>query len=202
MLARLRAEGLDDVPVVVGGIIPTDDAPTLLAAGVARVFTPKDYQLAKVMAEIVTLLEETDPVLPATGLSARSVLAARLPTGGRLSRAFSPTTLESRLDDAGSDSGSRLRPFWPVSRREICVVGDGRAGRGDRLRACACPGAGGAPGSPGVQQCPRPRRSRRGGQRSRADSGAFCRREPAARHGICTFWWKSRSLRRSRRRMR
>ena len=57
VLRRLRAEGLDDVPVVVGGIIPPEDAVQLLAAGVARVFTPKDYDPGAVMAEIVGLLE-------------------------------------------------------------------------------------------------------------------------------------------------
>jgi ethylmalonyl-CoA mutase len=57
VLARLRADGLAEVPVVVGGIIPPQDAAALRAAGVARVFTPKDYQLPKVMAEIVGLLE-------------------------------------------------------------------------------------------------------------------------------------------------
>ncbi len=57
VLRRLRAEGLDDVPVVVGGIIPPEDAAQLLAAGVARVFTPKDYDPGAVMAEIVGLLE-------------------------------------------------------------------------------------------------------------------------------------------------
>jgi ethylmalonyl-CoA mutase len=49
--------------VVVGGIVPPQDAADLLAAGVARVFTPKDYQLAKVMAEIVALLEARCQVL-------------------------------------------------------------------------------------------------------------------------------------------
>jgi (2R)-ethylmalonyl-CoA mutase len=57
VLRRLRADGLDDVPVVVGGIIPPEDAAQLLAAGVARVFTPKDYDPGAVMAEIVGLLE-------------------------------------------------------------------------------------------------------------------------------------------------
>jgi ethylmalonyl-CoA mutase len=57
VLARLRAEGLDGVPVVVGGIIPPEDAAQLLAAGVAHVFTPKDYDPCEVMAEIVGLLE-------------------------------------------------------------------------------------------------------------------------------------------------
>jgi (2R)-ethylmalonyl-CoA mutase len=57
VLARLRADGLDDVPVVVGGIIPPDDAAQLLAMGVANVFTPKDFDLAEVMSEIVSMLE-------------------------------------------------------------------------------------------------------------------------------------------------
>jgi (2R)-ethylmalonyl-CoA mutase len=63
VLRRLRAEGLAEVPVVVGGIIPPADAADLLAEGVARVFTPKDFQLANVMAEIIGLLEQTHPVL-------------------------------------------------------------------------------------------------------------------------------------------
>jgi ethylmalonyl-CoA mutase len=57
VLARLNAEGLDGVPLVVGGIIPPEDAAQLLAAGVAHVFTPKDYDPGEVMAEIVGLLE-------------------------------------------------------------------------------------------------------------------------------------------------
>ncbi|GAA0281219.1 protein meaA [Cryptosporangium japonicum] len=54
----LREAGLDDVPVIVGGIIPPDDAEMLKTAGVARVFTPKDYGLNEIMAEIVTVIEE------------------------------------------------------------------------------------------------------------------------------------------------
>jgi (2R)-ethylmalonyl-CoA mutase len=57
VLARLRSEGLDDLPVVVGGIIPPEDAAALLEAGVSHVFTPKDYDPGKVMAAIVGLLE-------------------------------------------------------------------------------------------------------------------------------------------------
>jgi ethylmalonyl-CoA mutase len=52
----LRAAGAGDVPVVVGGIIPPRDAETLLAQGVARVFTPKDFELTEIMNEIVTLI--------------------------------------------------------------------------------------------------------------------------------------------------
>jgi (2R)-ethylmalonyl-CoA mutase len=53
VLAGLRAAGLDDVPLVVGGIIPDDDAKALEALGVAGVFTPKDYSLTESMAKIV-----------------------------------------------------------------------------------------------------------------------------------------------------
>jgi ethylmalonyl-CoA mutase len=55
----LRAQGADDVPVIVGGIIPPEDAAALRARGVAAVFTPKDYRLTEMMDEIVTLLRTT-----------------------------------------------------------------------------------------------------------------------------------------------
>jgi (2R)-ethylmalonyl-CoA mutase len=52
---RLRAVGVD-CPVIVGGIIPEDDRPRLLAAGVARVYTPKDFELGRIMADIAELV--------------------------------------------------------------------------------------------------------------------------------------------------
>jgi (2R)-ethylmalonyl-CoA mutase len=52
----LRAEGVD-APVIVGGIIPDSDRERLLAAGVAAVYTPKDFELGRIMAEIATLVE-------------------------------------------------------------------------------------------------------------------------------------------------
>jgi (2R)-ethylmalonyl-CoA mutase len=52
----LRAAGVDDVPVIVGGIIPPGDAAALRDRGVAAVFTPKDYRLTEMMDEIVTLI--------------------------------------------------------------------------------------------------------------------------------------------------
>ncbi|RSM82799.1 protein meaA [Kibdelosporangium aridum] len=55
----LRAAGADDIPVVVGGIVPPDDAKALLDKGIARVFTPKDYELTQIMAGIVDLVRET-----------------------------------------------------------------------------------------------------------------------------------------------
>jgi (2R)-ethylmalonyl-CoA mutase len=54
----LRAAGLDDVPVVVGGIIPDADAATLRQRGVARVFTPKDFEITAVLGDIVDAIEE------------------------------------------------------------------------------------------------------------------------------------------------
>ncbi len=57
VMGRMRENGLDDVPVVVGGIIPEADAETLKAMGVAAVYTPKDFQLTDIMADIVRIVE-------------------------------------------------------------------------------------------------------------------------------------------------
>src|SRR5262245_39084756 len=57
VMQRLRTEGCDDVPVVVGGIIPADDAVTLKSFGVAAVYTPKHFQLNAIMRDIVRLLD-------------------------------------------------------------------------------------------------------------------------------------------------
>ena len=55
VLRRMRDLGIGDIPVVVGGIIPPEDARELLAAGVARVYTPKDYAIHEIMAEIAAI---------------------------------------------------------------------------------------------------------------------------------------------------
>ncbi|MBM9594683.1 protein meaA [Roseitranquillus sediminis] len=57
-MERLREAGLGHVPVVVGGIIPQTDAEKLRAFGVARVYTPKDFELNRIMADIVNLTED------------------------------------------------------------------------------------------------------------------------------------------------
>ena len=57
LMARMRAAGLGHVPVIVGGIIPDDDAERLRAMGVARVYTPKDFELNTIMQDIVTLAD-------------------------------------------------------------------------------------------------------------------------------------------------
>jgi (2R)-ethylmalonyl-CoA mutase len=57
VLEGLRAAGIGDVPVVVGGIIPPADAETLIKAGVARVYTPKDFDLTQIMRDIVSVVD-------------------------------------------------------------------------------------------------------------------------------------------------
>jgi (2R)-ethylmalonyl-CoA mutase len=57
LMARLKAEGLGSIPVIVGGIIPDDDAARLKSMGVARVYTPKDFELNSIMLDIVALAE-------------------------------------------------------------------------------------------------------------------------------------------------
>jgi ethylmalonyl-CoA mutase len=60
VLEGLRAAGLDDVPVVVGGIVPDGDARRLRELGVARVFTPKDFGITDIMAEVVAVVREAN----------------------------------------------------------------------------------------------------------------------------------------------
>jgi (2R)-ethylmalonyl-CoA mutase len=57
IMERMRAASLNDVPVVVGGIIPSEDGEILRVAGVAAVYTPKDFQLNDIMAGIVDLVD-------------------------------------------------------------------------------------------------------------------------------------------------
>ncbi len=57
LMARMAAAGLSQTPVIVGGIIPDDDADRLRAMGVSRVYTPKDFELNTIMMDIVTLAD-------------------------------------------------------------------------------------------------------------------------------------------------
>jgi (2R)-ethylmalonyl-CoA mutase len=59
VMARMKAEGLDDVPVVVGGIIPQQDEAVLRAEGVAAVYTPKDFEINAILADLVKIVERT-----------------------------------------------------------------------------------------------------------------------------------------------
>lgn len=57
LMQQMREAGLGAIPVIVGGIIPDEDAKRLLAMGVARVYTPKDFELNTIMGDIVTLAD-------------------------------------------------------------------------------------------------------------------------------------------------
>jgi (2R)-ethylmalonyl-CoA mutase len=61
VVGRMKKAGLD-VPVVVGGIIPPEDAAELEKAGVAAVYTPKDFELNRIMSDLVRIVERTSRV--------------------------------------------------------------------------------------------------------------------------------------------
>ena len=60
VISRLKEAGIDDVPVVVGGIIPPEDAEQLEQAGVAAVYTPKDFELNRIMSDVVGIVERAN----------------------------------------------------------------------------------------------------------------------------------------------
>jgi (2R)-ethylmalonyl-CoA mutase len=62
VLDQQKKRGLEKVPVVVGGIIPESDALQLRESGVRRVYTPKDFDLNRIMGEIVDVVAEANPV--------------------------------------------------------------------------------------------------------------------------------------------
>ena len=57
LMKRMAEAGLTHIPVIVGGIIPEADATRLRAAGVAQVYTPKDFELNVIMQDIITLAD-------------------------------------------------------------------------------------------------------------------------------------------------
>ena len=61
VVERMKRAGLD-VPVIVGGIIPPEDAAELERAGVAAVYTPKDFELNRIMSDVVRIVERTKGV--------------------------------------------------------------------------------------------------------------------------------------------
>ena len=60
VLEGLKAQGMDDVPVIVGGIIPDSDGKQLLEMGVAAVYTPKDFGLTEIMGGIVDVIRRAN----------------------------------------------------------------------------------------------------------------------------------------------
>ncbi len=60
MMRRLHEAGLSHIPVLVGGIIPEEDARKLKAIGVSKVYTPKDFSLNTIMTDIIVLADKKD----------------------------------------------------------------------------------------------------------------------------------------------
>jgi (2R)-ethylmalonyl-CoA mutase len=58
VVGRMKAAGLDGVPVVVGGIVPPEDAVILKQAGVAAVYTPKDFELNRIVTDVVRIVDD------------------------------------------------------------------------------------------------------------------------------------------------
>ncbi|MGD9924325.1 MAG: methylmalonyl-CoA mutase family protein [Pseudorhodoplanes sp.] len=58
VVERMRAEGLNHVPVVVGGIVPPEDEVTLKKSGIAAVYTPKNFQINQIMSDVVRIVEQ------------------------------------------------------------------------------------------------------------------------------------------------
>ena len=58
MLAKLKAAGLSNVPVVVGGIIPPEDAAVLKQEGIAAVYTPKDFAINAIIRDVAGVVEK------------------------------------------------------------------------------------------------------------------------------------------------
>jgi (2R)-ethylmalonyl-CoA mutase len=65
VLEALREAGGGDIPVVVGGIIPEADAEPLRAAGVAAVYTPKDFELTRILTDVVGIVAERNGIAAA-----------------------------------------------------------------------------------------------------------------------------------------
>lgn len=57
VMTRMQEAGLGHIPVIVGGIIPEEDAEKLRAMGVSKIYTPKDFELNTIMGDIVTLVD-------------------------------------------------------------------------------------------------------------------------------------------------
>ena len=60
VMEKMKAAGLHHIPVIAGGIIPDEDAKKLIEMGVSRVYTPKDFELNRIMGDIVTLVDPAE----------------------------------------------------------------------------------------------------------------------------------------------
>ena len=116
VVARMKEAGLDDVPVVVGGIIPPQDASALKEAGVAEVYTPKDFELNRIMSDLVRIVEGAAETVSSRRQHRRDRLAQR----------------------ARADRLAQIR-VHARRARGLFVAGFGAAGNADDRRAATAP---------------------------------------------------------------
>ena len=116
VLDELKAAGAD-VPVVVGGIIPAADEKKLLDAGVARVYTPKDFEVSRIMGDIVDLVAERHAVRAVTRVAPRDRPPGTIGRGRRVDR------------NVGHGDGSRQRAKRCGDRRARGAPARGVASR-------------------------------------------------------------------------
>ena len=57
-MSELKKNNIDNIPVIVGGIIPVEDEYILLQIGGKAVYTPKNYQMSDIMSDIVSIVEK------------------------------------------------------------------------------------------------------------------------------------------------
>ena len=121
VMARMKEAGIDDVPVVVGGIIPKEDASALKDAGVAGVYTPKDFELNRIMADVVRIVE--------TSADAAKYSADFNPSfrGGpnpllRAARAFLPRMRGRAASGGRRERVARLHPLKAATPHRRCVT--------------------------------------------------------------------------------
>ena len=125
VLDLMKAQGIGDIPVIVGGIIPDSDGKKLMELGVAMVFTPKDFSLTQAMAGIVhgdprgqrtgRLRHQSDRIRPISAISSH-----RAPALASMSAVGPPTRLGVRESDEHGRGEQSGRPIsagcWRLPR--------------------------------------------------------------------------------------
>ena len=146
VMEALRARGVQ-APVIVGGIIPEQDVPDLLQDGAAAVYTPKDFDITRIMREIVALLaaEAERPALAAARRArvspAGAALAARLRERDLTAAPAALNLLESNAPEERREAASLLAALSPAALGEeapghvIGVTGPPGAGKSTMLSA-------------------------------------------------------------------
>ena len=172
-VVRLVRDAGVTAPIVVGGIIPEDDRPRLSDAGVAAVYTPKDFELGQIMADIADLVEST--------ARADRRGTSRFAESSRPARRARTARARHAVGADKSRSGREFRPARARTAQQNAAVSPRRRGRRG-LGRCRRRGGGRPSGGAGVPTAGRPgpasaRRRRRRRGRGRRSAGR--RREPA-----------------------